>query len=373
MFCFIQQDTPFLLFPPYTRNKHNSHLDGQELVDYIVTRAQSSPGYRRYCKHQKDIKKRAKDWARCAERHHQELESSSQRRHQTKPTQPNQNEVKAEATKQRLLQAIETLQREDCWPTATTKRLLALTQEASISSSTLYKEAYKPYWHPSYSGVVEPSASKGVEPVPPVTETDVHANAAATPSFSNQTPEPLPNKGLEKFYTFPLMKLGPQNLGAKWGVLDPKITRNQGLHPHTGPENEKICLGEGWTLPLGHAGRRGVPSLGVSNPLARIGLPSHPDLGTPGAGSSYRGLGSLPIHPWMAIEDIPWAAAPSAEAPRLGPLRLIAALRRGLHSSGPSCPGSQRAWHSVLALWGWLTPLCDPKGSVGKVRDSYGP
>jgi len=343
------------------------HLAGQALVDYIVTRAQNSPGYHRYCKHQKDIKKRAKDWARCAERHHQELESSSQQRQQTKVAKPNQNQVKAEATLQRLLQGIETLQQENRLPTAITKRMLALNHETGISSATLYEEPYKHYWHPSCSGVVEPgvvepSESKEVEPVPPVTETDVHANEAATPSFSNQTPEPLPNKGLEKFYTLSLMKLCPQSLGAKWGLLDPNITRYQGLQPHTGPENEKICPGEGWTPPLGHTGRRGLPSLGVSTPLARIGLPSHPDLGTPGAGSSH------PIHPWMAIEDIPWAAAPSAEALAEVPLRLIAALTKGLHSSGSSCPGDQRAWHSALALWGWLTPLCDPKGSVGKVR-----
>lgn len=305
------------------------HLAGQALVDYIVTRAQSSPGYYRYCNHQNDIKKRAQDWARCAERHHQELESSSQPRQQIKVTKPNQNQVKAEAARTRLFQGIETLQRENRWPTAITKRMLALNQETGISSSTLYEEAYKPYWHPSYSGVVEPSESKGVEPVPPVTETDVHVNTAATPSFSNQTPEPLPNKGLEKFRTLPLMKLVPHQMGDKWLLFSHKLfsllTRDQGLQPDRSPENEKICPGEGCPPPLSAVGRRGVPS--------------KPDLDAQGAGSSHRGLRVLPTHHWMAVEDIPWAAEPSAEALAKLYERLTAALK--------SCG----ARHSALALW----------------------
>ena len=45
-------------------------LEGQALIDYIVTKAESSPGYQKYCQHKHHIKQRGKDWARCIEKYY---------------------------------------------------------------------------------------------------------------------------------------------------------------------------------------------------------------------------------------------------------------------------------------------------------------
>jgi predicted nucleic acid-binding protein len=40
--CFIQQDTPFLLFPPYTRNEHSSLGSGES---HVLSWGIRHPGY----------------------------------------------------------------------------------------------------------------------------------------------------------------------------------------------------------------------------------------------------------------------------------------------------------------------------------------
>ena len=48
-------------------------LEGIELIDYIVAKAKAAPGYRQYCNHQHEIRKRASEWARTAQRRYWKL------------------------------------------------------------------------------------------------------------------------------------------------------------------------------------------------------------------------------------------------------------------------------------------------------------
>lgn len=43
-------------------------LEGNALVDYIASTAQTLPGYRKFCRHQHQIARRANEWARCIEK-----------------------------------------------------------------------------------------------------------------------------------------------------------------------------------------------------------------------------------------------------------------------------------------------------------------
>ncbi len=45
-------------------------LEGQALVDEVVSTATSLPGYREWCRHQHEIEHRAAEWARCIEGSH---------------------------------------------------------------------------------------------------------------------------------------------------------------------------------------------------------------------------------------------------------------------------------------------------------------
>lgn len=48
-------------------------LEGVELIDHIVAIASSAPGYRQYCNHKHEIRKRATEWARSAQRRYWQL------------------------------------------------------------------------------------------------------------------------------------------------------------------------------------------------------------------------------------------------------------------------------------------------------------
>ena len=48
-------------------------LEGTELIDHIVATASSAPGYRQYCNHKHEIRKRATEWARSAQRRYWQL------------------------------------------------------------------------------------------------------------------------------------------------------------------------------------------------------------------------------------------------------------------------------------------------------------
>lgn len=124
-------------------------LEGQALVDEIVRTARSLPGYSEWCRHQYEIEKRAAEWARCIEASHyfhysttvKPISSKSESRPST------WNIQRAEAARDRIVQAMQQLTNDGTLPEGATARFKVLTA-CGIGGSTLYR--YRELWHPAF-------------------------------------------------------------------------------------------------------------------------------------------------------------------------------------------------------------------------------
>ncbi|MBD1877216.1 hypothetical protein H6F75_27410 [Nodosilinea sp. FACHB-131] len=224
-------------------------LTGSALVQYIVDRVRRSPGYAKHCGHQHEIEKRARDWARSAEKLYKPYQGNTQRP-DGEESEVNKNLLKAAEALKRLTTAVNRLRQENRFPETITERAKILEQEAGISSKTLYKDGYKQRWHPKFlvaatSAVLEPQAQEAAS-----SEMSTKEFAPFSAYFSEDGLKPLLNKGFEKFYTRPLMKLAPpvlvdqEDQKVSFSLRDPfSSTRKQcfqGFKEHLVPKKIKF-------------------------------------------------------------------------------------------------------------------------------------
>lgn len=130
-----------------------SPLEGQALVDEIVTIAQSLPGYQEWCQHQHEIEHRAAEWARCIEGsryfHYGDLRSQKQKSLElaTEPKGLNWNQQQSQSTRDRIRKAVADLLDQDALPAQATARFKLLTGYG-IGGGSLYR--HKDLWHPDF-------------------------------------------------------------------------------------------------------------------------------------------------------------------------------------------------------------------------------
>jgi hypothetical protein len=127
-------------------------LEGQALVDEIVSIARSLPGYQEWCQHQHEIEHRAAEWARCIENsHYFHYGSNSQNRlnpnTDVTPNSLSWNQQRSENTRERIKQAIADLLNRNALPVQATARFKCLTSYG-IGGSSLY--SHKDLWHPEH-------------------------------------------------------------------------------------------------------------------------------------------------------------------------------------------------------------------------------
>jgi hypothetical protein len=186
-------------------------LEGQALADYIITKAESSPGYRQYCQHQHNIHRRAKDWGRCIEKYYYPYGSEPSRAGTFKQLQkdggcpeksPKENLVNqtrqqeaVERIKGGMAQLMDTIK---LIPTKVgeLKDLLleAITQlfGKRPSDKTLYR--YKEYWHPDH--IQTPASVSSDPPATIIVSPELVDDASTQPEVESdkQSPEPSPSK-----------------------------------------------------------------------------------------------------------------------------------------------------------------------------------
>lgn len=127
-------------------------LEGDALVRDIVAIARSLPGYEDWCRHQHEIEKRAKEWARSIEQSHyfhygkNKMPTSSDSAHPN-DSEPSWNQQQQVGARERIEQAMSDLQRKARLPEGITDRFDALISYG-ISGATLYK--HRDLWHPRY-------------------------------------------------------------------------------------------------------------------------------------------------------------------------------------------------------------------------------
>lgn len=132
-------------------------LQGQALVDEIVSTARALPGYQEWCQHQHEIEKRAEEWARCIENSHYfhygdlngkfKSKSNTPELNEAIKQAPTWNQQQLEAARDRIRGAIADLLEKNTLPAKATARFQALLQY-SIGGSSLYR--HRDLWHPSH-------------------------------------------------------------------------------------------------------------------------------------------------------------------------------------------------------------------------------
>ena len=148
-------------------------LESEALIDAIVSVAQSLPGYRDYCRHQTDIRKRAQDWARHveAQRYHyggtqEKLLGTSP---QSTPSLSTYHHLKAQDAQTRIQQALDDLTTKHELPDQITARERAIAAYG-ISSRTLRK--YPALWHPAHQATLDHNPENSHEFDPPQNSLD---------------------------------------------------------------------------------------------------------------------------------------------------------------------------------------------------------
>jgi organic radical activating enzyme len=132
-------------------------LQGQALVDEIVSTARALPGYQEWCQHQHEIEKRAEEWARCIENSHYfhygdlngKFKSKSDTPKLTEAIEnaPTWNQQQSESARDRIRSAIAELLEKNALPAKATARFQALLQHG-VGGGSLYR--HRDLWHPSY-------------------------------------------------------------------------------------------------------------------------------------------------------------------------------------------------------------------------------
>ncbi|MEM7580634.1 MAG: hypothetical protein AAF316_12455, partial [Cyanobacteria bacterium P01_A01_bin.80] len=158
------------------------HL-GEELVEYMLSTALSSPGYTEFCNHKHEIEKRVRERARSAENYPYYPYRGEPPRPRTYKEQFGEdgvnNVIQLHPSKERHAKTIERiraviamLKSEGAFPETAYKRTQAIIKKSKaaygkgVSQTTLHKKEYLPLWHPGYENREDVNTDKGVEKYP---------------------------------------------------------------------------------------------------------------------------------------------------------------------------------------------------------------
>ena len=121
-------------------------LSGKALAEDIARVARALPGFQVYCGHQKDLDRRAKDYARSIEREKRYYPYASGKALKVKEG-PTENQRRAAEAREHVRQATIELCKQDAFPDGITPRFDLLCA-CHISGSTLYRN--RDLWHPVF-------------------------------------------------------------------------------------------------------------------------------------------------------------------------------------------------------------------------------
>lgn len=151
-------------------------LRGDDLINYIHHQAISSPGYEKWCRHQREIQMRSRVWAAAVENYYWPLGSYSDIRQKVKNDIVPFNELRAQQAQASIRAAVRHLEMTEQLPTTATARAQAIRAAqmglgvSSSSMETLYKAENKKLWHPDCDGMrpeqlpVIIAAAEGIAP-----------------------------------------------------------------------------------------------------------------------------------------------------------------------------------------------------------------
>ncbi|MGI2904762.1 hypothetical protein [Tolypothrix sp. VBCCA 56010] len=143
-------------------------LKGEELVDFMVKTSQAAPGYRTWCRHQHEIRQRARDRARSCEKYYTPYPSIPNRLCTYRQQFGDVNNVvpfcpnleRHQKTLDRIAKVISTLKEQGNFPNSVADRAKAIIAASKAiygvggSQTTLHKPEYLALWHPAH----EPAA-----------------------------------------------------------------------------------------------------------------------------------------------------------------------------------------------------------------------
>ncbi|MGB3767739.1 MAG: hypothetical protein WA947_14380 [Phormidesmis sp.] len=129
---------------------------GEALVDFIYQQAISSPGYEKWCRHQREIRMRSRVWATAIEKYYWPLGSYGKTRQTEADGTAAFNDLRAKSAQESIRAAIQRLKLTEALPQKITARAEAIRKtqaslgSASSSLETLYKAENKKLWHPDF-------------------------------------------------------------------------------------------------------------------------------------------------------------------------------------------------------------------------------
>ncbi|MBW4636199.1 MAG: hypothetical protein KME30_31270 [Iphinoe sp. HA4291-MV1] len=192
-------------------------LSGSALVDYVVTTAEAAPGYRTWCRHQHEIRKRATERARNCEGYYTPYCSIPNRlcsyreqfgeANNVVPFSPNQQ--RHAQTFARVSAAVTALKKQGEFPETISARTKAIIEVSKtlygigVSQTTLHKPNYLPLWHPLHEKErVNADVVQVLAPQPPEKYPQLPDPWLAEPNPETLTPQAVESDS-NTIYTLP--------------------------------------------------------------------------------------------------------------------------------------------------------------------------
>ncbi len=190
-------------------------LSYDDLWQKMLEIAQSCPGYQTWCRHQHEIERRCRDWARIIESYWTPLYSDPQRQETyrqmmergIKASGKDVNKERNQNATERIIAAVKHILEEfQDIPTQVTQWIKALKQvtkklfNITVSESTLRRPENLPYWHPSKRDwtqdlemiTIPSDVVRGSDTGDLPAEPDSNPNPDNLPHNSSIIPEPTP-------------------------------------------------------------------------------------------------------------------------------------------------------------------------------------
>ena len=129
-------------------------LRGEELVNYIHQQAIASPGYKKWCRHQREIEMRSRVWAASVENYYWPLGTYSDIRKTAKNDIIPINKLRSQQAQANITAAVQLLEAAEQLPGQPTARARAIRKAqtdlgmSSSSLETLYQPKNRKLWHP---------------------------------------------------------------------------------------------------------------------------------------------------------------------------------------------------------------------------------
>ena len=138
-------------------------LSQEDLVEFIYQQAIASPGYRKWCRHQHEIRLRSRVWATAVEQYYWPIgtyDTTHRAYREAESSIVPFNDVRAQNARESIKAAVQHLEATGNLPEKATERSYAVRQAqselggSSSSLETLYKAENKKLWHPNlYLGI----------------------------------------------------------------------------------------------------------------------------------------------------------------------------------------------------------------------------